>query len=368
MKVGIVLGTRPEIIKMCPIIRYLQRQRIPFFVVHTGQHYDYEMDKIFFKDLELKDPKYTLNVGSGKHGQQTGKLLTKIEEVLIEELPDIVLVQGDTNSVMAGAIAATKLHIKVGHIEAGLRSYDWRMPEEKNRIIADHISEYLFAPTALAKRVLKKEGLPDDRIFVTGNTVVDSMLQNIKIARRKSNILKKLNLKPKKFMIMTAHREENVDNLDGLQNILRGAGNIAKHFKQPVIYPIHPRTLNRIKNFELKVPEGLTLVKPIGFLDFITLEANASLAITDSGGVQEETCTFGTPCVVIRLTSDRQEAIDVGSARLSGVDAERMLTTAKSMIGKKGGWENPYGDGRASERIIEILRTKFENETFDFRI
>lgn len=368
MKIGIILGTRPEIIKMCPLIRYCKANKIPFFVVHTGQHYDYEMDKIFFRELGLDDPEYILNVGSGMHGQQTGKLLMKIEEVLIEARPDIVLVQGDTNTTMAGAIAATKMHIKVGHVEAGLRSKDWRMPEEKNRIIADQIADYLFAPTALSKRSLLHEGIPDTRIFVTGNTIVDSLIQNIKLAKEKSKILKELKLKPKHFVLMTAHREENVDNLDGLKTIIRGAESISKHFKQPVIYPIHPRTRKRIENFDIKVPECIKLVKPLGFFDFITLEANASLVITDSGGVQEESCTFGTPCVVIRLTSDRPEAIDVGAAKLSGVDAERMLIVSRNMIDRKGGWENPYGDGRASERIIEILRTKFEDETFNFRI
>lgn len=360
MRVAIILGTRPEIIKMCPIIKYCKSQNISFYVIHTGQHYDYAMDKIFFKELSLPDPDYVLNVGSAPHGRQTGTLLTKIEEILLADRPDIVLVQGDTNTVMAGAIAATKLHIKLGHVEAGLRSYDWRMPEEKNRIIADHISEFLFAPTILSKRTLLKEGLPDERIFVTGNTIVDSMKQNIELAKKKSTILKSLGIKPQNFILMTAHREENVDEVSSLRNILQGAGAVSKCFNQPVIYPVHPRTKKRIESFDLTIPEGIILAKPQGFIDFIMLESNASLAITDSGGVQEETCTFGTPCVVIRQTSDRQEAIDVGAAKLAGLDPERILTTAKSMIGRRGTWENPYGDGRASERIVEILRTKLE--------
>ena len=204
MKLGIILGTRPEIIKMCPIIRECIKLELNYFVIHTGQHYSYTLDRVFFEQLELPDPDYNLDVGSGTHGEQTGKMLVGIEKVLMNEKPDIVFVQGDTNTVAAGTLAAVKLGIKVGHVEAGLRSYDKSMPEEVNRILSDHLSDYLFVPTQEARSNLLKEGIDEDKIFLTYNTITDSVYQNIEVARKKSNILDKLNLKPKEYFLVTA--------------------------------------------------------------------------------------------------------------------------------------------------------------------
>ena len=204
--IAIILGTRPEIIKMSPIIRECEKQGLDYFILHTGQHYSYNLDRIFFEDLELPAPKYNLDVGSGTHAEETGKMLIGIEKVLLKEKPDIVLVEGDTNTVLAGALAAAKLHIKVGHVEAGLRSYDRSMPEEINRILADHVSDYLFAPTEKAKENLLREGIEEDKIFVTGNTIVDAVYQNLEIAKRKVNILDKLNLSSREYFLITSHR------------------------------------------------------------------------------------------------------------------------------------------------------------------
>jgi UDP-N-acetylglucosamine 2-epimerase (non-hydrolysing) len=221
MKVAIILGTRPEIIKMSPVIRELQTRRIGFFILHTGQHYSYNMDKVFFEQLELPGPKYNLEVGSGSHAKETGNMLMGIEHVLLKERPDVVLVEGDTNSVLAGALTTSKLHIKVGHVEAGLRSYDRNMPEEINRVLTDHCSDYLFAPTERAKAILLGEGIPEEKIFVTGNTIVDAVYQNLEIAKRTCKLdvtpaasnteHGTLNLEPSNYFLVTLHRQENVD-------------------------------------------------------------------------------------------------------------------------------------------------------------
>ncbi|HJH26385.1 MAG TPA: UDP-N-acetylglucosamine 2-epimerase (non-hydrolyzing) [Methanophagales archaeon] len=210
MKISIILGTRPEIIKMSPVIRECEKQSLDYFIFHTGQHYSYNLDKIFFEELELPKAKYNLDVGSGTHAKETGMMLIGIEKVLKEKKPDVVLVEGDTNTVLAGALSAAKLHIKVGHIEAGLRSYDRNMPEEINRVLADHVSDYLFAPTEKAKENLLREGIEKNKIFVTGNTIVDAVYQNLEIAKRKVDILNKLNMNPEEYFLVTAHRQENV--------------------------------------------------------------------------------------------------------------------------------------------------------------
>lgn len=222
MKTSLILGTRPEIVKLSPIIRELTRRQADFFILHTGQHYSYNMDRIFFEQLELPKPGYNLDVGSGSHAEETAKMLIGVEKVLLDERPNIVLVQGDTNSVLAGALCAVKLGIKTGHIEAGLRSYDRSMPEEINRVITDHIADHLYAPTPKSKEILVGEGIPGERIFVTGNTVVDAVYQNRKIAEKKAAILSSLKLKPKEYFVVTLHRQENVDHEARLVCILQG--------------------------------------------------------------------------------------------------------------------------------------------------
>ena len=355
MKISIILGTRPEIIKMSPVIRECEKQNLDYFILHTGQHYSYNLDKIFFKDLELPAAKYNLDVGSGTHAEETGKMLIGIGKILREEKPDIVLVEGDTNTVLAGALAASKLQIKVGHVEAGLRSYDRTMPEEINRVLADHVSDFLFAPTEKAKENLLREGIEEDKIFVTGNTIVDAVYQNLEIAKRKVDVRNKLNLNPKEYFLMTAHRQENVDAKNRLKGILEGLVLVYHEFNIPIIYPIHPRTKKRIEEFGLEVPEGIELIEPLGFLAFLQLEANAKLVLTDSGGVQEETCILGVPCVTLRDNTERPETLDVGSNVLVGVNQDRILEGVKKMLSKERDWRNPFGDGCAGVKIVEIL-------------
>jgi len=269
MKISIILGTRPEIIKMSLVIRECEKRKINYFILHTGQHYSYNMDKIFFKELELPGAKYNLNVGSGTHAEKTGKMLIGIEKVLLMEKPDVVLVQGDTDTVLAGALAASKLNIKIGHIEAGLRSYDKNMPEEINRVLTDHISDYLFAPTEKAKDNLLREGIDLDKIFVTGNTIVDGIYQNLEIAKLKSKILNELDLKEREYFLVTTHRKENVDNKNRLEGILKGLELISKEYDFDIVFPIHPRTSKRIKEFGLKVNDSIKVIEPLGYLDFL---------------------------------------------------------------------------------------------------
>ena len=342
---------------MSPVIRECEKQELDYFILHTGQHYSYNLDKIFFEELELPEVKYNLDIGSGTHAEETGKMLIGIEKVLLKEMPDVVLVEGDTNTVLAGALAATKLHVKVGHVEAGLRSYDRSMPEEINRVLADHVSDYLFAPTEKAKGNLLKEGIEEDKIFVTGNTIVDAVYQNLEIARRKVDILNKLNLNPEGYFLVTAHRQENVDIKERLKGILDGLELVYNKFNYPILYPVHPRTKKKIREFGLEVPKGVELIEPLGFLGFLQLEANAKLVLTDSGGVQEETCILRVPCVTLRDSTERPETLEVRSNVLVGVNQNKILEGVEKMRDKEANWKNPFGDGKAGNMITKILIT-----------
>jgi len=355
IKIAIILGTRPEIIKMSPIIRECQKRDLNFFILHTNQHYSKNLDKIFFEELELPQPKYNLRTGSGTHAEKTGEMLIGIEKALIKEKPDIALVEGDTNTVLAGALAGVKLHIKVGHVEGGLRSYFREMPEEINRILTDHCSDFLFAPTKKAEEILLSEGIPKKKIFVTGNTIVDAVYQNLKLAKKKSKILEKLCLEPQKYFLLTAHRPENVDKKERLRGILEGLDLIYKKFNLPIIYPIHPRTKKMINKFKLMIPKGMRLIEPVGFLDFLQLEANAKLVSTDSGGVQEETCILKVPCVTLRDNTERPETLEISSNILAGAKSKKIFESVKKMINTKRNWKNPFGDGKAGEKIVKIL-------------
>jgi len=354
MKTAVILGTRPEVIKLAPVIKELAGKKAGFFVLHTGQHYSYEMDKLLFEQLELPAPEYNLEIGSGTHAETTGRMLIEIEKVLVDEKPDVVLVEGDTNSIMAGALAAVKLGIKVGHIEAGLRSYDRNMPEEINRIIADHISDYLFAPTAKAAKLLTGEGIAEDNIYVTGNTIVDAVYQNIELAGNKVDVLKELGLKAKEYLLLTLHRQENVDNRERFAAILDGIERVSAALGLPVYYPVHPRSKKMMAEFKLN-PQNVILSGPVDFLSFLQLESNARLIFTDSGGVQEESCILQVPCVTVRDNTERPETVEVGANIIAGAVPENILKAAQTMIGRADDWENPFGDGMAARRIIDIL-------------
>ena len=339
---------------MAPVIRECQRRGLDYSIIHTGQHYSYQMDRIFFEQLELPQPDHNLDVGSGNHGVQTGRILADLEAVLMAERPDVVLVQGDTNTVMAGALAASKLHIKVSHVEAGLRSYDRSMPEEINRVVADHISDYLFAPTEISKANLLREGIAEDKIHVTGNTIVDSVYQNLEIAMRKVNILADLGLEPKGYFLVTSHRQENVDSKQRLGEIIRGLEMVKSEFGLPVVFPVHPRTRKMVESFGFEL-DGIRAIEPLGFLEFLQLEAGARLALTDSGGVQEEACILGVPCVTLRENTERPETLDVGANVLAGTVSQRIMDGARNMLEAGESWKNPFGDGNAGQRMIQIL-------------
>lgn len=359
MKLSIIVGTRPEIIKMSPIIRECIRKNLDYFILHTGQHYTYEMDRIFFDQLELPKPKYNLDVGSTSHAEQTGEILAETEKVLQKEKPDIVLVQGDTNTVLASSLAAAKLHIKTGHVEAGLRSYDRNMPEEINRILTDHCSDYLFAPTEKTKKILLNEGISKEKIYVTGNTIVDAVQQNVKLAEKKTEILKKLNLKKQEYFLITSHRQENVDDKNRFRNILTAFEKLNKKYNIPIIYPIHPRARKKINEFNLET-KGITLIEPIDFLSFLNLEQNAKIVLTDSGGVQEETCILRVPCVTLRDNTERPETIDVGSNIIAGTEPENIINCVTKMISRKKTWDNPFGNGKSGETIVKIIQDVIE--------
>jgi len=354
MKTAVVLGTRPEIIKMSPVIRELERRQEDYFILHTGQHYSYNLDRVFFEQLKLPQSKYNLEVGSGSHAEQTGKILIGVEKVLLDENPDIVLVEGDTNSVLAGALAATKLHVEVGHVEAGLRSYDRNMPEEINRILTDHCSDYLFAPTPGAREILLGEGVSKEKIFVTGNTIVDAVYQNLEIAREQGNILSSLNVAARQYFLVTLHRQENVDNEARFASILKGLDKVAAEFGILTVYPIHPHSRRRMNEFGLN-PKNVTLIEPVSFLDFLQLESSARLILTDSGGVQEEACIVRVPCVTLRDSTERPETLEVGSNTLAGALPDKILQCTGFMLSKETKWTNPFGDGKAGQRIVKII-------------
>lgn len=372
MRPAFVFGTRPEIIKLAPVIRAFERKGVEPLIIHTGQHYDYEMSKIFLEELELHKIDYHLEVGSGTQAYQTGMAMMKIEEVLMKEKPDVTLVQGDTNTVLAGALASVKLKIPVAHVEAGLRSFDRTMPEEINRILADHASEVLFAPTEEAKKNLEREGIIEG-VYVVGNTIVDSVLQNSEIAEKKSRILESLGLKPKKYALLTAHRAENTDSEENLKKLVE----IIDSLPITVVYPVHPRTKKRLKALDLweklKAKEHVILTKPLGYLDFLKLQKNARIVLTDSGGIQEESIILNVPCLTLRYNTERPETIKAGGNILVGLEKNRVLHYVDRLLNdeefysRMANAENPFGDGRAGERIAEILLDLYEKEELRVR-
>ena len=354
--ISIILGTRPEIIKTAPVIRELQRENINFSILHTGQHYSPNMDSSFFTDLHLPAPHHNLNVGNQPYRKQVGLMVHAIRAILHKDKPKIVLLQGDTISVVSGALAASKEHITVAHHEAGLRCHDITMLEETNRIITDHISDYLFAPTKRSIENLKQEGIPDEKIFYTGNTIVDAVQQNIKISKKKSTIINSLGLKEKGYFLVTCHRAENVDKQQRLKGILQGLELVYSKFATEIIFPIHPRTAKRIDEFGLTIPDNIKVIDPPSYLDFLSLENNTKLILTDSGGLQEEASILKVPCVTLRDSTERPETLELRINTLAGTDPERILaSTTKMLTTPFPNFENPFGDGKAGERIISIL-------------
>jgi len=357
-----VVGARPNFMKIDPVFRVLEQEPEKFstFLVHTGQHYDDWMSKVFFLDLGLRPPDVNLGVGSGAHAEQTGTVMIRLERVLMEQKPDLVLVVGDVNSTLAAAITAAKLHIPVAHIEAGLRSFDRRMPEEINRIVTDALSSYLFTPSRDANENLRREGMPDDRICFVGNVMIDTLLRCRAIAER-SSIFDQLKLdKRDKYALLTLHRPGNVDNPEILAEILEALSRIQE--EMPIIFSIHPRTKKRIQEFGfhsmLEKAHNLRIIPPLGYVDFLALESHATFVLTDSGGIQEETTALGVPCVTLRENTERPVTVTQGTNQLVGHDKDKIVAAAFAVLDGQAprGRIPEFWDGHASERIAKVLR------------
>ena len=361
MKIAFIIGTRPEIIKMSPLIDEVQQRDINYVLIHTGQHYDHEMSQQFFMELELEKPHYNIGVGSGAHGEQTSMMISRIEDVILKEQPDLVLVEGDTNAVLAGALVAAKLHIPVGHVEAGLRSYDKTMPEEINRMVADVCTHLFFVPTLTAATNLLFEGVNPKNIFVTGNTVVDASQRNLKIARKHSDLV--MDVDPeRKVLTLTLHRAENVDHPKKLGQIVNA---LLELEDLTIIFPVHPRTTKNLQEFGLyeklqKAPH-INIIKPMGYLEFLLLLSRSQLVVTDSGGIQEEAITLNVPCITLRYNTERPETVEAGGNILVGTSQERIVGSVRNILGDEDlyrsmkGAPNPYGDGTASIKILDII-------------
>jgi UDP-N-acetylglucosamine 2-epimerase (non-hydrolysing) len=353
MKIAIVLGTRPEIIKLSPVIRECEKRKIQYFIIHTNQHYSVRMDEIFFNELKLPQPKYNLDVHKYDHGVMVGKMLIGIEPILQKENPDWVLVQGDTNTVMAGAIAASKLGIKVGHVEAGLRSYDRTMPEELNRIVADHLSDILFCPTDIAVQIALGEGIPQNKVYLTGNTIVDAVQQSLVLAQQ-SDIASQY--QDQRYLLLTMHRPSNVDTNEALTQAIQSLEGLVSELGIPIIFPVHPRTSGALNRFDITPnPTKIKLIEPVGYLEMLTLLYHAKLIITDSGGIQEEACILRTPCITIRDNTERPETVEVGANIVVGTTRTKVIAGANALLAKPRNWPNPFGDGHAAEKIVRSL-------------
>jgi UDP-N-acetylglucosamine 2-epimerase len=349
MRVLTVVGARPQFIKAAPVSRILRKHHEEF-LVHTGQHYDEAMSDLFFRQLLIPAPDRNLGVGSGPHGAQTGAMLGGIESIALEIHPDFLLVYGDTNSTLAGALVGAKLHIPVVHVEAGLRSFDRRMPEEINRIVADHVSTLLLCPTETAVKNLAREGITDG-VHLVGDVMFDAFQQNLEIARGQSNVLGKLGLSPQGYQLLTVHRAENVDKQERLAAILRGVGASGRR----AVFPVHPRTRVVINSSPGLVPENLQLIDPVGYLEMLVLEGNAEAIVTDSGGVQKEAYFAGRPCITLRETTEWTETVESGWNTLVGTDPEAIAEAMKSFR-PQGKRPNLYGDGHAAEQVVQAIR------------
>lgn len=358
MKVVSIVGARPQFIKAAPLSEQL-RKRHTEVLVHTGQHYDVEMSDIFFSQLGIPIPHYNLEVGSADHGEQTARMLMGIEKILINEKPDIVITFGDTNSTLAGSLAAVKIHIPAAHVEAGLRSFNRKMPEEINRIVADQVSDILFAPTKTAAKNLKRESVMG-QVFQCGDIMYDAILKMMSVASRKSNIIRKLDLGSEDYILITVHRAENTDNLDNLSKITEALSQMSIK----VVFPVHPRThkvLRQSKNLDmLRKNKKVLVIEPVGYLDFLMLEKHAKKIITDSGGVQKEAYFLSKPCITIRSETEWVETVADGWNVITGVDPEKILDAVKN-FNPKGEPRKLFGDGDSAKKMVNSLEKWLSN-------
>ncbi|MDD5703019.1 MAG: UDP-N-acetylglucosamine 2-epimerase (non-hydrolyzing) [Dehalococcoidales bacterium] len=368
IKAVLVCGARPNFMKIAPLMKAITRYNtehetanIEPFLVHTGQHYDLEMSKVFFQELELPEPDLFLGIGSGTHAEQTARILIELEKALSLEKPDLVIVVGDVNSTLAAALAAAKLHIPVVHVEAGLRSHDKSMPEEINRVLTDAISDYLFTTSVDNNDNLKHEGVAEEKIYLVGNVMVDCITQ-YKEKADKSLILNNLGLAGKGYALVTLHRPSNVDNQESLYRIIEALSVISQRI--PVIFPVHPRANKNIKKFGFDhyfVNNKILAIEPLGYIDFLNLEMNSKLVLTDSGGMQEETTVLNVPCLTLRDTTERPVTVTQGTNTLVWNVTERIIEEAHKVIEghAKNGRCPEFWDGKAAERIVDILTKDF---------
>lgn len=347
MRIAEIVGARPQFVKVATVSREL-RKKDTDILIHTGQHYDKNLSDIFFKELDIPEPDYNLGVGSGPHGKQTGEMLASIEEVLIKEKPEMVLVYGDTNSTLAGALAAVKLHIPTAHVEAGLRSYNKTMPEEINRIITDHIGDVLFAPTQTAVNNLKKEGRVEN-VHLTGDCMFDALLHATRVAKKK-NVLKQNGLKANGYILATVHRPSNTDVRVNLSTIMSAF----RESPIPVVFPLHPRTLKFMTQYGIST-KGVKIIEPQGYLEFLALEMHADGIVTDSGGIQKEAYLLKKRCITLRDETEWVETVKDRWNVLTGPDKDRILKAITSFR-PKGKQQNYYGDGKAAKKIVGLLR------------
>jgi UDP-N-acetylglucosamine 2-epimerase (non-hydrolysing) len=354
MKVASIVGARPQFIKTAPLDREL-RELCQHVLIHTGQHYDYAMSAVFFEQLEIPEPHYNLDVGSASHGKQTGEILIRIEETLVEEQPDCVLVYGDTNSTLAGALAAVKLHLPVAHVEAGLRSFNRSMPEEINRVLTDHVANLLYCPTETARSNLLREGIAGG-VFNFGDVMYDAVLQSIEGVDTASRILASLDLRPGSYLLATVHRPANTDDQQNLSSILRALAST----DEVVVFPAHPRASQAMERLGLEVSSNVRLLEPVSYLDMLALEKNARLILTDSGGVQKEAYFFGVPCLTLREETEWVETTEAGWNLLVGADEQRIVEAIHEFR-PQGERPQLFGDGKASQRIALHLQSVFES-------
>lgn len=363
MKAVFLAGARPNFMKIAPIMEIMRRQTgVSQTLIHTGQHYDDGLSRVFFEDLAIPDPDIYLGVGSGSHAVQTAKIMTELEPILIRERSDWLVVVGDVNSTLAGSLTASKLGIRIAHVEAGLRSFDRTMPEEINRVLTDAISDLLFTTEASGNENLLREGIKPEKIVFVGNVMIDTLTRFREKAQR-SRLLESLKLVPGSYALMTLHRPSSVDDADRFRSILRPLGTVARHI--PLIFPCHPRTLKRIQMSQLeaffRVPDGvgcrIVLLQPLGYLDFLCLMSHAKFVLTDSGGLQEETTVLGVPCLTLRENTERPVTISHGTNTLVGYSENRILDEVSKILageGKRGGVPE-FWDGQAASRIVKAL-------------
>ncbi len=362
LKVISVVGARPNFMKIAPIHRAFQKHQgaVEHLICHTGQHYDERMSEIFFKDLELPRPDFYLGAGSGTHAEQTAKIMLEFEKTAVNEKPDLVIVAGDVNSTIACSLVAVKMGIKVAHIEAGLRSFDRTMPEEINRILTDAISEYLFVTEESGVINLEKEGISKDKIFLVGNTMIDSLVHFLP-RTEKSDVLSELKLKPSGYCLVTLHRPSNVDSEGFLKELFDVFDSLSGNTK--IVFPVHPRTMKNIEAAGLKhnLNSSLIITEPAGYIDFLALIKDAGLIITDSGGIQEESTYLGVQCLTVRENTERPITVELGTNQLIGTNLQDVKTSALEVIGGKvkQGSVPPLWDGHTAERIVDIILKNF---------